>query len=225
MSDVRLIGINGLMGSGKDTTFECIQEVVPKARRTAFADKLKIFASLAIGFGTDNGVFWADEEHVSLMNRAKNHWDFLLIDDSLYAEGYMFPVTGRKFTGRQYLQWLGNNARKVFGDTFWIDQVLPHKRWEPNQPDSITDLLQERYPDADVVVVTDVRYTNEAERVLDLGGEVWEIRRPGTSSDGHSSEIPLDPSLVTRVIHNDGDIPALRSKVIEALGKVEAYAG
>jgi hypothetical protein len=53
--------------------------------------------------------------------------------------------------------------------------------------------------------------------VLRLGGETWEIVRPGLESDGHSSENPLPRELVTRVIVNDGTVDDLREKVVAAL--------
>lgn len=211
---MRLIGINGFMGSGKDTTFGFIQECHLSAQRTAFADKLKIMGAMAIGFEG------SPEELVAKMNDCKENWTF-----NVWTGDHPSNAVGRsvtQFTGRQYLQWLGGNARKVFGDTFWIDQVLPPKRYHygPEKIGGLTrrfDMLEERYPNTDLVVVTDVRYANEAERVRELGGEVWEILRPGSTSDGHSSEIPLPRELVDRVIHNGGDLSQLSAKVKEAL--------
>jgi hypothetical protein len=68
------------------------------------------------------------------------------------------------------------------------------------------------------VAFTDLRYPNEAQRILDLGGEVWEIIRPGLSSDGHASETPLPRELVSRRIRNDGHLLNLRYEVEKALG-------
>lgn len=215
---MELIGINGLMGSGKDTTYGFIAELHPGALRVAFADKLKIMAAMAFGLeGTPANLIYS-------MNEAKEHWEIEVYDRRL-------TLKARTFTGRQYLQWLGAKAREVFGDTFWIDQVLPPKRtlYAPEKADTgvVTrsvagsymghDALAERYPDTDLVVVTDVRYPNEAERILELGGEVWEILRPSCTSDGHSSEIPLSRELITREVHNDGDLDVLASRVEEAL--------
>jgi hypothetical protein len=65
----------------------------------------------------------------------------------------------------------------------------------------------------DCVAITDLRYPNEAQRVLDLGGEVWEVVRPGLVSDGHASEQTLPRDLVTLTIENDSDVADLQLKV------------
>lgn len=122
-------------------------------------------------------------------------------------------------SGRQYLQNFGNGARTVFGDTFWIDMVLPnptlHEGWGcPN------DLLIDFYPEADAVIVTDVRYPNEAERINALGGVVIEVVRPCLSSDGHASEMPLPRPLVKYTIQNSGSLDDLSAAVDVAMSEL-----
>ena len=77
--------------------------------------------------------------------------------------------------------------------------------------------MHDKYPDVDVLCVTDVRYPNEADRVHQLGGEVWQIVRPGLESDGHSSEIPLPAEKVDLSIFNGFEIETLYSTVEEVL--------
>lgn len=214
---MRLIGINGFKESGKDTTYGIILKHNPLTRRGAFADKLKTLAALALGYDFQQ---YSVQELVEKMDECKQDWKFE-VWQTRYQDR---DTTGKSlvvaFTGRQYLQWLGANAREVFGDTFWIDQVLPqpYEVWKDGRMSPENErLLSDRYPGAQVVVVTDVRYPNEAERIKDLGGKVWEIIRPGLESDGHSSEIPLPRDLVDRVIHNDGSLEQLEARVLEAL--------
>lgn len=221
---MRLIGINGFKESGKDTTYGIILKHNPLTRRVAFADKLKTLGALALGFDSQN---YSVQELVDKMDECKQDWKFEVWRASKNIKGES-EVTN--FTGRQYLQWLGANAREVFGDTFWIDQVLPRKRqvYDPGKESGVIyrsdagsylghDALAERYPGTDLVIVTDVRYPNEAERIKDLEGEVWEIIRPGLESDGHSSEVPLPRDLVDRTIHNDDSLEKLEARVLEAL--------
>jgi hypothetical protein len=68
-----------------------------------------------------------------------------------------------------------------------------------------------------VLVITDVRYENEAQRILDLGGVVWAIDRVGIKSDGHASERPLPADLVDWTIYNDGTVADLERKVSQAI--------
>lgn len=194
---MNLIGITGLKTSGKDTTYEAIRTLTEgQAVRRAFADNLKRVAALALGLEFDQ------------MERFKEIGQLDI--------GGLPPQwpSGSTTTGRQYLQNLGVGAREVFGSNFWVDQVLPIDR-------SRRDVIWSDHPE--IVgpptwgVVTDVRFPNEAQRVLDLGGEVWEVIRPGLESDGHASEIPLPRELVTRAIHNDGTIRDLLENVEYAL--------
>ncbi len=196
---MRVIGINGFKTSGKDTTYGLISRICSHkvVQRVAFADKLKIHSGLALGLERP------DAEMIQLMDSMK--------DTAKLTVRYWDPTTKRdgiqRLTGRQYLQWVGGHARRVFGDTFWIDQVLPQS------PDD----LGARFVGVDIVCVTDVRYPNEAERVRSLGGEVWEVVRPGLTGDGHASEIALPRHLVTRTILNDSSLEVLQARVTEAL--------
>ena len=220
---MRLIGINGFRTSGKDTTFQIVGTLKPElsVQRAAFADKLKTMAGLALGYEGST------EALVELMDELKEHGyirtNFNVLggnelDDTILTD----PSRMKIISGRQYLQLFGAKARELFGDTFWVDQVLPPPAFKGGDSFANQNNLQARYPDADILCVTDVRYPNEAERVLDLGGEVWEIIRPGIESDGHSSEQPLPRELVTRSILNDGSIDDLTVKVSAALLKEDA---
>lgn len=104
-------------------------------------------------------------------------------------------------SGRQYLQNLGNEARTVFGENFWVDQVLP----------------REPLNDTSTLVISDVRYPNEAERIRALGGVVWEVVRPGVDSDGHVSEQPLPRELISYQINNNSSLAQLADHVEAAL--------
>lgn len=197
---MKLIGINGLKTSGKDSTYQAIKAALPekKVKRVAFADNLKQAAALAIGYEMlEEG----ETTEIEAMDQCKEGWRFTVVD---HQDGSHLA----SFTGREYLQWFGQAMRRVFGDSFWIDQVLPQQEW---------GLDDHGFPGVDVLCVTDVRYPNEAERIKDLGGEVWEVIRPGLESDGHSSEIPLADDLVDVKILNDGTIDDLYKKVHDVL--------
>ena len=188
---MNLIGITGLKTSGKDTTYEAIRTLTEgQAVRRAFADNLKRIGALALVLEYEAMDEFKERGRIEL-------WEVPAVD----------------ITGRQYLQNLGVGAREVFGTGFWVDQVLPvdKARRELIWRDPKTHELPKW------AVVTDVRFPNEAARVLDLGGEVWEVVRPGLESDGHASEIPLPRYLVTRTILNDSTVDRLRDKVADAL--------
>ena len=194
---MNLIGITGLKTSGKDTTYEAIRTLTGgQAVRRAFADNLKRIGALALGLEFDQ------------MERFKEIGQL-----DIGGLPPQWPA-GSTTTGRQYLQNLGVGARDVFGSNFWVDQVLPIDR-------ARRELIWCDHPELlklpTWAVVTDVRFPNEAQRVLYLGGEIWEVVRPGLESDGHASEIPLPRGLVTREILNNSTIHDLTLEVEHAL--------
>jgi hypothetical protein len=86
---------------------------------------------------------------------------------------------------RSYLQRYGTEAhRDLFGDDFWVDHLdLSH------DPDTI-------------VFVTDVRFDNEAQAIIDAGGCIIQVVGPDTGADTHRSESGVDPDLVLGTIDN-----------------------
>jgi len=108
------------------------------------------------------------------------------------------PAIGK--SPRQMLQTLG---------TEWGRDLVDRHLWLKIAHERIQKLAR---AGAEVVVVADVRFANEAEWIRErLGGEVWEVRRPGLPvAAGHSSEAGLPDELVDRRIDNDGSIDELR---------------
>jgi hypothetical protein len=71
------------------------------------------------------------------------------------------------------------------------------------------------------VVITDVRFDNEAQAVLAAGGEVWKVARPGwkclaEDASWHPSEAGVSDHLISRIIDNSGSVDALRQQLSAA---------
>lgn len=203
-----LIGINGKKRSGKDTTYSIIASLLPGVQRAAFADKLKILGAKTLGYDG------SDADLIALMDQFKERGVIMAnsrseIDPQGHGGAGFWnekPGPGSYITGREYLQNLGKHVRDQFGDTIWMDQVLP-AAGNGESTVSIERQLRERYPGVECLVITDVRYPNEARRVHSCGGMVWEIVRPATESDdSHDSEKPLPRDLIDLTIHNDGTL-------------------
>lgn len=194
-----LIGLNGLLGAGKDQVYKRIAAgVVPDylqaepVVRISFADKLKISAAAALGvYGPYS------EDPIAWMNGVKDNGRIVVHN----GDGVVHSVTGR-----QYLQWYGTEShRDVFGTDFWVDMALP--------------------PDFDhrgkIVCVTDVRFPNEIARVKMLGGHIWRIIGDTTASaDTHASEVPLADEFVDVDIANnirDDNFKYLDGQIVQAL--------
>lgn len=228
MKPIKLVGINGFKRSGKGEVADALfHDYVGDGtvHLVGFADKLKQIAALSLGFDRP------PRELIGLMDQAKTDW---LIHVAKTTTGQPLPAdymgetlmmtNFHVLSGREFLQNLGNEARGVFGDDFWVDQVLPRPVDHCPGMNSLDHHIQNslnlrRYygEEVDVVAFTDLRYPNEAKRVQSLGGVVWEVLRPGTGSDGHASEQPLPPELVDYQIHNDGDLVELAYKVSDAI--------
>ena len=216
----KLIGLAGAKRSGKNTVAKLIAEIAADSHvvEGSFAAKLKIGAMRALGYrGSDQQLI---ELADSLKETGSLHID---IPDRFGA--------GAEITGREFFQWFGTECgRETFGQDFWIDQALPLSERtiaviqtaEGPQEVMFGDGNLTNY-DAngdpiDIWVFTDVRFENEAVRIHQNGGEVWQVLG-GQSQEGdtHASEVPLDSSYVTKTIDNHGTINDLRQQVKDAL--------
>lgn len=185
-----VVGLAGHAGAGKDEVARIIAELRPDwiVRRDAFADRLKVSAARALGYSC------SDQEAIEIMNHIKE-CGWIETDSRDYAT---------KVCGRTFLQLYGTEAhRDVFGEDFWVDQVLPNSCAGFFGREDAFDLL----------VVTDVRFPNEVAR-----GLVWLVDRPSvTPKDGdpdHRSSVIPDHDLV---VDNSGDLDHLRDEVRVAL--------
>lgn len=93
---------------------------------------------------------------------------------------------------RRFLQDIGHSARLTFGSDFWIDQVLDKR-------------LAEDIMDQDIVI-TDMRYTNEFQRVNWFEGWTVRINRPGLAMiNDHVTEteqlnIPVSFNIINETL-------------------------
>jgi hypothetical protein len=97
---------------------------------------------------------------------------------------------------RTLLQTLGVGARQTFGDSFWIGQAF-------YSMDITSDY-----------VITDVRFTNEADTIKSNEGQIWRIKRPGVEPvNAHVSERDMDGYHVDKILKNEGNLEDLRTMV------------
>lgn len=109
----------------------------------------------------------------------------------------VLPKLGK--SPRQIWIEVGNKMREVFPDT-WLDNALLGAT-------------------ADVLIITDLRFPNEGEKINALGGWCYNVIRPGLEKGHDAAEIALDDWTGWRgEIHNDGTLTDLHDKVIE-IGK------
>ena len=92
-------------------------------------------------------------------------------------------------SARHCLQTLGTEwGRNLISDSIWID-ITRHRIEES---------------DANVFIIDDVRFDNEAEMIRDMGGEVWKLSRSGVNeNDAHISESGVSDNLITKHVNLD----------------------
>ena len=93
---------------------------------------------------------------------------------------------------RKLLQNLGNAARKTIDENVWVTLALGNI--DTNQR----------------VVITDVRFENEAMMIKLMGGQLWRVKRIGVGPvNDHVSESELEGYKVNQIFVNNGTLKDL----------------
>lgn len=216
-----LIGITGTRGSGKGTVAQYVAEWATEhgllSVDRGFADKLK-WAMARIFWpkiSMENAIEWAND----LKN--KPHATVRVGDISVFEYAEFHSITGR-----QLFQHGGTEmGREIFGSDFWVDQLLPYDRVGMGSiefPLWCWNFLKQGATEPEkttIATISDLRFSNEADRIKSLGGSIWEVHRPGFESDGHASEEPLPRGQVSVSIGNSGSLDDLRASVFALCDK------
>ena len=222
-----IIGINGKIGSGKDTVGKIIQwltkpeldgqyigfqtyddytlEKLSPFKIKKFAGKLKQIASLLTGVPTYS--FEDQDFKQKYMSEEWNNPNPVIYENGNKA---WMPMTYREF-----LQKLGTEAmRDGLHTNVWVNALFSDytpivKEWDELGNDKLVE-----YPNW---IITDMRFPNEMEAVELREGVTIRVVRPGTSTGTHPSETALDDAYFDHVISNNGTIEDLVEKVRQIL--------
>lgn len=200
-----LIGLKGHYKSGKDETFKIIQELYPDVQRVSFAERLKTSAANSLNMSRELMEELKQHEnlHIKIAGTSAIH--------SLLSSDCAGEATKWSITMREFLQFYGTEGhRNVFGTDFWVDQALPLD----------TD------HSSSFIVVTDMRFSNEIERVKSLGGWCVKVERNHIESrfSNHSSEQDLD-HLMDLFLDNTRSKDDLRVNIKEMLRNIGLAEG
>lgn len=201
-----VIGLTGPMGSGKDTVADLLTTHCG-AHKLAFADALRgeIVEAYCI-------------EHVYLTRReTKEHPINALALSRCLDTAFVgrMLIQHQKFNDsmlnldaprspRQIMQWWGTEYRRAAQPGYWVSKVAQRIHW-------LHKALHAR-----LVVITDVRFEDEANLVRNLGGQIWQIKRPGceVGAGAHVSEVSGDSFTPNFVINNAHDMRHLQQLVL-----------
>jgi len=187
---MKLIGLSGQARSGKDTVGANLIKQY-NYHRYAFADPLKKAGSEMFGIPLDD--FYADDKKE--------------VDNEFWG-----------ISPRRIAQLLGTEGgRELFRQDIWVKRAeyefVQHKAVVADiQLDSFGKIAGEAG-----MVITDVRFPNEAAWIREMGGTVIDIVRPGADGnvgvEAHASEAGYPDELKDYVIQNDGTLADLYLKV------------
>lgn len=196
--------INGGNWSYPDGFKPNIQYTESKWEIKKFAGKLKEIASLLTGISLEK---FEDQEFKK--TNLSDEWS------SLQQSGIGKVWT--HMTYREFLQKLGTEAMRdglhtnVWVNALFADYKCPECNSIPSQV-----CFGHRNPNW---IITDMRFPNEMEAVVEKGGITIRVVRPGTVTGEHLSEIALDGHTMHYEIINDGTLEELVEKVKEILIK------
>jgi len=204
-----IIGINGKIGSGKDTIGRIIQYLTLPGKRgeyigfetyddatlernspfkiKKFAGKLKTIASLLTGVPVE--MFEDQEFKKQYMSEEWN--SFLSIDfpemtgkEVKDSDSVLVETTYKRMTYREFLQKLGTEAmRDGLHTNVWVNALFADYKYEIHRTEVPTRAAgfidQHVYPNW---IITDMRFPNEMDAVKEKGGITIRVVRPKVES-------------------------------------------
>jgi hypothetical protein len=201
MSLPKLIGIHGKARSGKDTCADHLVTRYANFHQEAFADTLKQACSIIFGVPLH-----------------KFHDDVLKEKDAFPWE--VSPRKMAQFVGTEVVREGFSRFLDVHEATqFWITRMEMKLRGTTGE---------RKYTPENTIILTDVRFQNEYDWIIENNGTIIHLTRPG--ADGivgianHASEqsINLWNKEKTHAITNDSTLNSLFSKLDDVIAKINS---
>ena len=135
--------------------------------------------------------------------------DFLM---ALAAAGIQPDIFSRQ-SPRQILRWWGTEYRRAQDESYWLKKMQARIDWA-NQQDMPPN----------TIVITDVRFKNEAELVRKMGGQIWRIDRDTAANpDAHASSVTGLQFTPEQTVLNQGDMAELERATLHAWAHAPLY--
>jgi hypothetical protein len=189
----QIIGLNGVARAGKDTVAGILHQLYGYEVFSYSETLNDALYTLDRECGEAAGVY------IPLLQNFGRDTVHERYADLIDRVGY---EAAKEYAGvRTLLQVMGTEVgRRLFGENVWVDALMKKIEGKPR------------------VVITNVRFPNEAEAVWSRGGEVWEVTRPGYKPAlGHISDTALEAIIKDKYIHNDGTERELADKVMAVM--------
>lgn len=219
-----IVAISGKKQAGKNTVAEYVRHIYPeRVRLYSYADKLKQFCIECLGlshhqcYGSDaekntlTQLLWENMPGVT----THPHWCGVLFDKDGRVRGrekdntLIYHAPG-PMTAREVMQFFGTEIGRKMYNNIWVDAT-------------IRQIKQDRMP---IAILTDCRFPNEVQAVLDCKGIIIRLTRNiFGDEDVHESELVLDANrfnweLFTYIVDNhEMDIESANRLVYDLIDK------
>jgi Ni2+-binding GTPase involved in maturation of urease and hydrogenase len=202
--NVQLVGLGGLKGSGKDTLGQHLVDSINEkgerfAIRIGLADNLKRYC--VDEYGMDMDICHADN-HTKNTTLSPVLWENM--PTGIQHKYLNSRADDIKLTYREALQIIGTDlGRDEFGEDIWLERFTQ----------AVNTITSDK---PITVVITDVRFDNEAKFVMNNGGHVVRIMSDQKPNDHHVTEMGIthynyevEGKGRASLAHSKGDIETL----------------
>lgn len=220
---MRIIALAGCAGAGKDTVGALLRTALPGSQTFAFADRLKQLLKELFDLTDDDLYTAAGKQRATAYHYLQcpscKKGDSVKVtqgagycaacDISQRADFFQVPWTVRKI-----LQHVGTEGLRAVDPDVWVRLTL-------------RQIAAAALPAGAAAIITDLRFAWEYAKVVEAGGEVWQIRRPllpaaTVGFTAHASEqelVAFPDSMFAQIIVNDATLATLAETVTAALRK------
>lgn len=210
MTQPRIIGLTGLEGAGKDSAAEILHRH-RIAFPVAFADALRQEVSRSFSVDMHELTCRATKEQPS-DSLALQHCSDPGFTQSLSAAG-LNPWPAHPQSPRQIMRWWGTEYRRAQDPEYWIKAMRERIAWADGIP----------LP-TPAIVITDVRFGNEADLIREMGGQIWRIHRPGHAiASNHVSTVSGKEFAPDQTVINSGTLDELERAVLQHWSHAPLY--
>lgn len=200
----RLIGLTGANCAGKDTAACMLAGLIKSYNHlpavVGFADAL--YEEVAEAFGV------TVERLKHRNSKEVPTWELRIVEckDEGFCNHFEMEMWREHRSPRQILQWWGTEYRRTQQPNYWVQRLQ----------DKVHKL---QTTGVSHIIVTDVRFADEAESIRAMNGQIWRIHRPNlaVTGTGHVSEVTgkeFDPEAT---IYNNSTLDALRLQLLQTL--------
>lgn len=187
-----ILGISGKAGSGKDTVADYLISMGIMDKKHPFAKAVKDICGLMFNIS----------EH-DLYNNKDKTTDVIVTDNVISLIPSLKNRKGTCLSVRELLQYFGTDIARKFYKQVWISVLLNNINKNEN------------------VVISDVRFKNEADAIKKAGGKLIRLTRNPYNME-HESETELDDYKNFDIIYdNRGQTPEVTCKNIMELLKLK----